>query len=91
MKIKLISTLLLAAMLLCMLIACGETGPLTEAKAYDIVYKHAGVNEADAIDPHLHVIAENGVPMYNIHFSVGSVEYDYNIHANTGEIITHKP
>lgn len=91
MKIKFTALLLLTATVLCMLAGCGESGPLTEEKAYSIVYAHAGVSEADAVDPHLHVIAENGVPMYNIHFSVGSVEYDYNLHANTGEIISHKP
>lgn len=87
---KLISLLLLAAFVLC-LAACGNEGPITEEKAYSIVYSHAGVNEADVIDPHFHVIAENGVPMNNIHFAVNGVDYDYNIHANTGEIISHKP
>ena len=87
---KFIAILLLTAMVLC-LVACGGNGPLTEEKAYNIVYTHAGVNEADAVDPHLHVIAENGVPMYNIHFTANGVEYDYNIHANTGEVISHKP
>lgn len=91
MKKKLIAVLMAAALILCLFAGCGKTGPLSEEDAYALVYKHAGVNEADAVDPHLHVIAENGVPMYNIHFSVGSVEYDYNIHANTGEIISHKP
>ena len=91
MKIKLICLLTLSALLLCLCAGCGESGPLTEEKAYDIVYTHAGVNEADAVDPHLHVIAENGVPMFNIHFSVNGVDYDYNIHANTGEIVSHKP
>lgn len=87
---KCISLLLLAALVLC-LAACGNEGPLTEEKAYKIVYEHAGVNEADVIEPHLHVIAENGVPMYNIHFAANGVDYDYNIHAHTGEIISHKP
>ena len=90
MKRKLFALILTLAMILS-LAACGEKGPLTEEKAYDIVYKHAGLNAEDVVDPHLHVIAENGVPMYNIHFSVNGVEYDYNIHANTGEILTHKP
>lgn len=91
MKLKLISLCLLTALVLSLFAGCGETRPLTEEKAYEIVYAHAGVTAEDTIDPHLHVIAENGVPMYNIHFSVGSTEYDYNIHAHTGEILTHKP
>ncbi len=91
MKIKFTAMLLLAALMLCVFAGCADKGPLTEEKAYAIVYEHAGVSEADVIEPHLHVIAENGVPMYNIHFSVGNVEYDYNLHANTGEILSHKP
>ena len=91
MKIKIIAIFLLAAMMLCLLAACGESGPITEEKAYSIVYEHAGLKAEDVVDPHLHVIAENGVPMFNIHFSVNGVEYDYNIHANTGEIVSHKP
>ena len=90
MKRKLFALILTLAMILS-LAACGQSGPLTEEKAYDIVYKHAGLNAEDVVDPHLHVIAENGVPIYNIHFSVNGVDYDYNLHAKTGEILTHKP
>ena len=91
MKLKITALLLILTLVLC-LAACGsKTTPMTEEKAYDIVYTHAGVNKADVADPHMHVIAENGVPMFNIHFSLNGVEYDYTIHANTGEILSHKP
>ena len=91
MKLKLTALLLILTLVLSLAACGGQSGPLTEEKAYDIVYKHAGLNAEDVADPHLHVIAENGVPMYNIHFSVNGTDYDYNIHANTGEILTHKP
>ena len=91
MKLKLTALLLLVALLLATFAACGESGPITEEKAYSIVYEHAGLKAEDVVDLHLHVIAENGVPMFNIHFSVNGVDYDYNIHANTGEIVSHKP
>ena len=82
----------LLAMLLALVTGCNSSSaPLTEEKAYAIVYKHAGINGDDVADPHLHVIAENGVPMYNIHFTLDGVDYDYNLHAKTGEILTHKP
>lgn len=91
MKLKLTAVLLILVLALGLAACNSQSGPLTEEKAYDIVYKHAGLNADDAVDPHLHVIAENGVPMYNIHFSANGVDYDYNIHAKTGEILTHTP
>jgi len=91
MKQKLTALLLILSLVLCLAACGGKSGPLTEEKAYAIVYEHAGLKAEDVVDPHLHVIAEKGVPMYNIHFSVDGTDYDYNIHANTGEILTHKP
>lgn len=92
MKTKLICAVLLVAVMISLLAGCGaKDQPLKEAEAYAVVYEHAGVQEADAQDPHLHVLAEQGVVTYNIHFSANGTDYDYTINSKTGEIISHTP
>ena len=92
MKLKMTALFLGIVLLMTFVAACGaSSGPLTEEKAYAIVYKHAGINGAEVEDPHLHVVAENGTPKYNIHFTLDGVEYNYDLHAQTGEILSHTP
>ena len=92
MKIKIISALLLVVMVVAMLAGCSaKDEPLTKEKAYAVVYDHAGVKEADVLEPHLHVLSENGVVTYNIHFTANNIDYDYTIDSKTGEILTHTP
>ena len=92
MKIKLISLILLVALSLSLFVGCEDKNKvLTEAESYAIVYKHAGVAESDVLDPHLHVLAENGVGVYNIHFTANNISYDYTINSRTGEILSAEP
>ena len=92
MKIKIISALLLVVTVVAMLAGCNaKDQPLTKEKAYAVVYEHAGVKEADVLDPHLHVLSENGVVSYNIHFSANNTDYDYTIDSTTGDILSHTP
>ena len=64
------------------------TTAITEAKAKEIAFKHADINEADAYDIEVELEKENGVSTYEISFETDSAEYDYHIHADTGEIIS---
>ena len=33
---------------------------------------------------------EDGVPIYEVSFKSGDMEYEYEIHASTGEILKHE-
>lgn len=56
-----------------------------EAKA--IALKQAGVNAEDVRDYECEMDTEGGIRVYEISFQVGSQEYDFEIHAVTGEIL----
>ena len=92
MKNRMIAFLLLAALALSLLAGCSSKRDiLSQEEAYAIVYEAAGVKEADAEDPHFHVVVEQGMTKYNIHFSADGVSYDYYINGVTGEILSAEP
>ncbi len=61
---------------------------LSAAEAKDKALAHAGVkaNEARILKAALDY--EDGVPVYEVEFVVGRVEYEYTVHAGTGEILS---
>ena len=77
-------------------IAPERTGPaknagnalLTVEEAQRIAVEHAGVNTGDVT--HLYTEYENddGVSRYEVQFQNGRTEYEYEIHADTGEILS---
>ena len=60
------------------------------AKAKFIALNHAGVSESAAYDMKVEPDDEDGVPVYEVSFKSGDMEYDYDIHAATGEILKHE-
>ena len=68
-------------------IAAGDIG---YAKAKSIALTHAGVSESAAYDMEVEPDNEDGVPVYEVSFKSGGMEYDYDIHAVTGEILKHE-
>lgn len=60
------------------------------AKAKSIALNHAGVSESAAYDMKVEPDNEDGVPVYEVSFKSGDMEYDYDIHAATGEILKHE-
>jgi len=58
---------------------------LDEAK--QIAFDHAGVNGDDARFDDEELDEDDGVPSYELEFYIGNVEYEYDIHAETGEIL----
>lgn len=60
------------------------------AKAKSIALNHAGVSESAAYDMKVEPDDEDGVPVYEVSFKSGDMEYDYDIHAATGEILKHE-
>lgn len=67
-----------------------QTGDIGYAKAKSIALNHAGVSESAAYDMEVEPDDEDGVPIYEVSFKSGDMEYEYEIHASTGEILKHE-
>ena len=68
----------------------GTAQDIGYAKAKSIALNHAGVSESAAYDMKVEPDDEGGVPVYEVSFKSGDMEYDYDIHAATGEILKHE-
>ena len=62
---------------------------ITEDKAKEIVLKHAGVKESDVTFSMFETDYENGIYVYEIEFFTSDKKYDYEVKAETGEIISY--
>ncbi len=60
------------------------------AKAKSIALNHAGVSENEAYDMDIELDDEDGILVYEVEFKSGGMEYSYEIHAATGEILKHE-
>ncbi len=60
---------------------------ITAAEAKEIALNHAGVSAASASFVKVELDTDDGVQVYEIEFSSGTIEYDYEIHAQTGAIL----
>lgn len=61
---------------------------ITEAQARSIALEHAGVKEVDIIYLNSHLDYDDGVAEYEVEFCTGSKEYDYDIKAADGTILS---
>jgi uncharacterized membrane protein YkoI len=61
---------------------------LSEATVKSIIFKHAGVKESEVYGFSCKLENEDGVAVYEIEFHAKGYEYDYDVHALTGEIVT---
>lgn len=52
-------------------------------------FKHANISENDVTGLRVDLDRDDGVLKYEIDFRHGGYEYDYDINAETGEIISH--
>ena len=67
----------------------GETFiSLEDAK--QIAFKHAGVDGSQAKFDDQELETDDGVPSYELEFKVNQVEYEYDIHAVTGEVLKYE-
>lgn len=64
------------------------SGTISKEEAKKIALKHANVNESDVYDVEIELDQKNGTKYYDIDFETKSHEYDYDINAQTGEIIS---
>ena len=59
------------------------------AEAKQIAFSHAGVNGANASFDDQDLDSDDGVSYYDLEFDVGEDEYEYQIHAYTGQILDY--
>ena len=87
MKKLFLTGILLISILFC---ACGKKDvKISEEKAKDIALKDAEIARDDATFRKSQIEKDNGKDVYEIEFySKDNVEYDYEIDANTGEVIS---
>lgn len=62
---------------------------LTLEEAQNIALKHAGFAADQVTALRTEYEIEHGVPQYDVEFRHGFWEYDYEIHGDTGEIISY--
>lgn len=62
---------------------------LTLEEAQNIALKHAGFAADQVTALRAEYEIEHGVPLYDVEFRHGYWEYDYEIHADTGEILSY--
>ena len=63
---------------------------LTKEEAIAIALKEAGLAEEQVIHRRAELDYENGQPVYEIEFHSGEAEYDYDIHAETGAVLSRE-
>ena len=68
--------------------AASTENAITIEVAQDIALKHAGFTADQVTHLYAEYEIEHGVPRYDVEFYEGHWEYDYEIHAGTGEILS---
>lgn len=64
---------------------------LTKEEAQAIALSHAGLTADQVCDLEVEADREKGVPLFEVDFEADGYEYEYEIHAETGEILkSHK-
>lgn len=61
---------------------------ITANDAKEAALKHAGLDEAQVSDVDIDLDRDNGKLIYEVDFNSGDTEYDYDIDAETGEVIS---
>ena len=62
---------------------------LTEKEALEIALAHAGFTEDQVTGLRVHFDVDDGIPEYEVDFVQNGWEYDYTIHADTGDILEY--
>lgn len=62
---------------------------LTLEEAQSIALDHAGFTADQVTQLHTEYEIEHGIPQYDVEFRHQGWEYDYEIHADTGEILSY--
>ena len=65
-----------------------ESKKISAAEAKSIALSHAGLTEAQVKGLRAEYDRDDGRPEYDVEFRVGRTEYEYEIHAETGKILS---
>ncbi|MBP5596001.1 MAG: PepSY domain-containing protein [Pseudobutyrivibrio sp.] len=84
-----LSLIMFITIILCIPVttACAASG-ITLTQAKEIALKDAGLDEKDVTIAKAKKEIDDGITQYEIKFYYGTTEYDYEINATTGEIIS---
>ncbi len=63
------------------------TGKVTRDEAKQIAFDHAGVKAENVYNLKIEYDRDDRIPSYEIEFNVDKLEYEYDIHAETGKIL----
>lgn len=66
-----------------------QAGQITREQAEAIALEHAGLTADQVSRLRTEYEVDDGVPRYEVQFRQGRWEYDYEINANTGAIISY--
>jgi len=66
-----------------------ETSQITLEEAKNIAFNHAGVDGSNAIFDDEELDSDDEILYYELSFDIGEDEYEYDIHAETGQIIDY--
>lgn len=61
---------------------------ITEEKAKQIALEDAGIAEEEVQNLYVHLTTDDGVQEYEVEFYAGNQEYDYDINASNGSILS---
>ncbi len=61
---------------------------ITAKDAKEAALRHAGLQESQVSDVDVDLDRDNGKLIYEVDFNSGNTEYDYDINAETGEVIS---
>jgi uncharacterized membrane protein YkoI len=61
---------------------------ITANDACEAALKHAGLDKSQVTDIDIDLDRDNGKLIYEVDFNSGNTEYDYDINAETGEVIS---
>lgn len=66
-----------------------DAAALTQEEAQEIALTHAGFTADQVTGLHVRFEVDDGVPEYEVDFVQDGWEYDYTIHADTGDILEY--
>lgn len=62
---------------------------ITADQALESALKHAGLTKSQVSDVDIDLDRDGDSLIYEIDFNSGNIEYDYDVNAETGEVISH--
>lgn len=61
---------------------------ITAKEAKEAALRHAGLTDSQVSDVDIDLDRDNGTLIYEVDFNSGNTEYDYDINAETGDVIS---